>query len=49
MFSLSKTMECGILTLWRQVVTMLVDRGRKYGVSLSHELSHFFIYYEESV
>ena len=24
---------------------MLLDRRRKYGVSLSHELSHFFIYF----
>ena len=38
-------MECDILTLRRQGVTMLVDRGRKYGVCLIPELSHFFIYF----
>ena len=46
-YSLSKTMDCGILTLWRQAVTMLLDCGRKYGVSFSHELSHFLIYFYE--
>ena len=34
-------MECGIMTLWRQAVTWLLDRGRKYGASLSHELADF--------
>ena len=24
---------------------MFIDRGRKYGVSLSHELSHCFIHF----
>ena len=44
-YSLSKTMKCGILTLWCQSVTMLLYRGRKYGVSLSHEPSDFLIYF----
>ena len=30
---------------WRQTNTLL-DRGRKYGVSLSQELSHFVIYFK---
>ena len=38
-------MECGNLTLQRQTVTMLLDCGCKNSISLSHELSHFFIYF----
>ena len=34
-------MERNILTSWRYIVTILLDRGRKYGVFFSHELAFF--------
>ena len=39
-----KRKERNILTSWRHIVIVLLDRGRKYGVFFSYELAHFFIY-----
>ena len=41
MFTECQRIERIILTSWRHIVTILLDRRRKYGVFFSHELAPF--------